>query len=91
MFTNEDCTFLVRENKDRMFFNHASVIKLDTKKYNIPAIFGPPELSAESSKISMKDFNRLERNLVLCRKSRVLVNQNLNTGLGICNGSLGTV
>lgn len=91
-FTDIDCTFLVRTNKDRAFFNFTSVKKLTTKKYNFPACFGPHYLEEKAKSMNMvKDFKKLERNLVLCRGARVMVNQNINTGIGIANGSIGTI
>jgi hypothetical protein len=37
------------------------------------------------------DYKKLVRNLVLCKGARVMINQNVNVGIGLANGSIGTV
>ena len=51
----EDCTFLVRTNKEKDFFNFSKVSKLVTTKKNVPAVFGPPEEELDASKELMKN------------------------------------
>jgi len=38
-----------------------------------------------------KDFGKLVRNLVLCRGAKIMINQNINVGIGVANGSLGMI
>ena len=86
----DECTFLVRTNKEKDFFNFAKVSRLTTTKKNIPAEFGPLEEELDASKEVMRNYNNLARNLIIARGAKVMINQNINTSLKICNGSLGT-
>jgi hypothetical protein len=62
------------------------------KKRNIRAQFYPDDKALEASKLDMdSDYNKLVRNLVLCKNAKVMINQNVNVGIGLANGSLGTV
>ena len=68
------------------------VEKLTTKKYNLRAKFGPEEYEEKASKLDMaSNQKRLDRNLIVARDARIIINQNINTGLGICNGSTGKI
>lgn len=50
------------------------------------------EKALKAKAMSMdKDFKKLVRNLVLCRDAKVMINQNVNVGIGVANGSLGTI
>ena len=56
------------------------VEKLTTKKYNLRAKFGPEEYEDKASKLDMaSNQKRLDRNLIVARGARVIINQNINT------------
>ena len=62
------------------------------KKRNIPAEFYPEDKAQKAEKMCMqKDFGKLVRNLVLCREAKIMINQNINVGIGVANGSLGMI
>lgn len=91
-FCDTDSTSLVRINKDKAFLNFKQVQKLATRKINLPAKFKPEIGPKELNAISVNQvYENMERTLTVCRGARVMVHKNLNTGIGLCNGSRGTI
>ena len=88
---DQDCIYLVRTNKNKHIFNFKYVQQLPGKKRNIPAYFYPEENAHKALKMDVEKNFKLVRHLVLCRGAKVMINQNINVGLGVANGSLGTI
>ena len=88
---NSDCRFIVRTKETKKLFDRLCINNLYNKKHNIKAKYGPDYLEHKAKKINKKFLYNLQDNICLKRGSLVMLTNNLNTGIGLCNGSLGKV
>ena len=92
MQNDEKCVYLVRENitKNGLNFKNLKSIK-NVNKYNIETIYGPESCIEEAKNNGSKDYRQTPAILSICKGAQIMLTQNLNTNIGLSNGSQGEI
>ena len=87
----EECMFIVRQNRQKHYYDMKCLDKINSKPQNGNVVYGPDNKEEIVTDIELEDFYDVEEILTVKRDSKVMLVENLDPAWGLCNGSMGTV